>query len=64
MGSLGSYKATMQATDQNGNTGTLEINLCSAIPETAAASAVEQARSDGYTTDGRVDVQDLGNCTH
>ncbi|MBE4735727.1 hypothetical protein [Streptomyces caniscabiei] len=60
-----SWKTFVDATDPDGRTGTLETPVCADTETQAAVAAIQGAQAAGYTpVDGRVHLEDDGNCTH
>ena len=58
-----SWTTLVNATDQDGRTGTVETPVCADTETEAAVAAIQAAQADGYTpTDGRVTVNPTGNC--
>jgi hypothetical protein len=60
-----SWKTFIDATNPDGQTGTLETPVCAPTENQAAVTAMQAAKADGYTpVNGRVHLEDNGTCTH
>lgn len=60
-----SWKTFVDATNSDGQTGTVEAPVCADTENTAAVAAIEGAKAAGYTpVDGRVYMEPNGDCQH